>query len=246
MASKISRICVVIPTWNHRKDVLELLDSLTKSVVDNFTLQICVVDNGSDDNTSAEVRKKFPEVKLIKNSDNLGFVKACNRGERWALDEGFDYVALLNDDTIVDKDLINNVFLEHQKNPAAGAISSKIYFAKGFEFHKNYKESELGKVIWYAGGKIDWRNVYGSNRGVDEVDEGQYDKTEETDFATGCFVMFRAKALREVGLYDEKYFAYMEDADHSKRLKEAGWKVLYSPRGFCGIRLHKVPVLEAK
>lgn len=240
MAS-IQKICVIIPTWNHKKDVLETIESLAASDTNGFILEICVVDNASDDGTYAAVKQKYPEVKLIKNTENLGFVGACNIGMRWALDKKFDYVALLNDDTLVDKNLIKNIYLEHQKEESIGAISPKIYFAKGFEFHKQslapdgskkYKPSDLGRVIWYAGGSIDWKNVYGSNRGVDEVDKGQYDKAVETDFATGCFVMFKPVALKDVGLYDEKYFAYMEDADHSRRLKRAGWKVLYSPNGF--------------
>lgn len=228
----IEKICVIIPTWNNKKDVLETIESLFKSDTNGFTQKICVVDNASGDGTSDVIKQRYPEVKLIKNTENLGFTGACNLGMKRALSEGFDYVALLNDDTRVDKNLIRNIYLEHRKDISVGAISPKIYFAKGFEFNKKYKSSDLGKVIWYAGGSIDWKNVYGSNRGVDEVDKGQYDKTVETDFATGCFVMFKAKALQEVGLYDEKYFAYLEDVEHSQRLKKAGWRVLYSASGF--------------
>jgi GT2 family glycosyltransferase len=78
---------------------------------------------------------------------------------------------------------------------------------------------------------MDWKNIYGSNRGVDEVDKGQFDETTETDFATGCFVMYKRKALEEVGLYDKRFYLYMEDADHAQRMKAAGWKILYSGRG---------------
>ncbi len=232
------KICVIILSWNRKEDTIETIKSLSKSVVDGFVLNTLVVDNASTDETDIAIKKLFPEVEIIVNKNNLGFAEGNNVGIRHALKKGFDYVVVLNNDTVVDSNLVQNIFEEHQKDEKIGAISPKIYFAKGFEFHKDrYKESELGKVIWYAGGLIDWDNVYGSNRGVDEVDNGQFDNTQETDFATGCFVMYKRKALEEVGLYDKRYFAYMEDVDHSQRIKDAGWKVLYSPKG---MMWHKV------
>ena len=226
------KVSVIILSWNRKNDTLETIKSLAKSNINNFFMEINVVDNGSIDGSCEELKKLGNKIRLIKNSENLGFAEGNNVGIRDALKRGFDYIALLNDDTFVDQNLIKNILLEHKKYQKAGAISPKIYFAKGFEFHKKYKDSELGKVIWYAGGDIDWDNIYGSNHGVDEVDQGQLDKVRETDFATGCFVMYKAKALKEVGLYDKRFFAYMEDADHAQRLKKFGWKVLYSPKGW--------------
>lgn len=226
------RVSVIILSWNRKKDTLETIDSLAKSNVDGFKLEICVVDNGSTDGSVGALRKlKIKNLRVIVNKENLGFAEGNNVGMRDALKRGFDYIALLNDDTFVDKNLVKNILKEHKKYPNAGAISPKIYFAKGFEFKKRYKENELGRAIWYVGGDIDWDNIYGSNHGVDEVDRGQFEKTAETDFATGCFVMYKAKALKKVGLYDAKFFAYMEDADHAQRLKRAGYRVLYSSKG---------------
>jgi GT2 family glycosyltransferase len=228
----LPKVLVIILSWNRKNDTIETIKSLLGSNVNGFDLETLVVDNASSDGTVFEIKKLFPKVKIIVNQKNLGFAEGNNVGIRDGLKEGFDYIALLNDDTIVDKNIIKNILEEHQKYEKAGAISPKIYFAKGFEFYKDkYKESEKGKVIWYAGGEIDWMNIYGSNRGVDEVDRGQFDETIETDFATGCFVMYKKKTLEEVGLYDKQYFAYMEDADHAQRLKMNGWKVLYSGKG---------------
>jgi GT2 family glycosyltransferase len=228
----LPKVLVIILSWNRKDDTVETIKSLSESVVANFDLEILVVDNASSDGTVEKVKGLFPKVKTIVNRENLGFAEGNNVGIRHGLRDGFDYIALLNDDTIVDKNLIKKILEEHQKNEKAGAISPKIYFAKGFEFHKNkYKESEKGKAIWYAGGVMDWKNIYGSNRGVDEVDKGQFDETTETDFATGCFVMYKRKALEEVGLYDKRFYLYMEDADHAQRMKAAGWKILYSGRG---------------
>lgn len=239
------RVCVIILSWNRKNDTLETIRSLSESNINGFSMEIYVVDNGSSDGSAQEIKKLFREIenseklstKITELDSNFGFAGGNNVGMRDALKRGFAYVALLNDDTIVDKNLLGNMVKEHKRFPDAGAISPKIYFAKGFEFQKKYKESELGKVFWYAGGDIDWNNVYGSNHGVDEVDKGQFNEVRETDFATGCFVMYKAKALKTVGFYDEKYFAYMEDADHAQRLKSNGWKILYSPK--C-VMWHKV------
>jgi len=234
----IPKVAVIILNWNRREDTLETVSSLAKSNTQGFVMEIFVVDNGSNDGSQEAIKKlKMENLKLIENGRNLGFAEGNNIGMRDTLKKGFDFIALLNNDTIVDSNLVKNILQEHKVHKDAGAISPKIYFAKGCEFHKGYKKEELGKIVWYAGGDIDWNNVYGSNHGVDEVDHGQFDKVRETDFATGCFVMYKAKALEEVGLYDKRYFAYMEDTDHAQRMKKSGWKVLYSPKG---VLWHKV------
>jgi len=86
------------------------------------------------------------------------------------------------------------------------------------------------KVIWYAGGQIDWQNVYGSHLGVNEVDHGQFEAVEETDFVTGCLLITKKDVLKKVGLLDEKYCLYHEDTDFNLRVKKAGYKILIDPR----------------
>lgn len=233
------KVSVIILNWNRKNDVVETIKTLAESKIDNFVMEIFVVDNDSSDGSDKVIKDALKKVKTTsklitrfkKNSSNLGFAEGNNVAMRDAIKRGFDYIALLNDDTLVDKDLVGNILKEHLKHPNAGAISPKIYFAKGYEFHKKYKKDELGKVIWYAGGDIDWNNIYGSNHGVDEVDKGQFETVREVDFATGCFVMYKVGVLKKVGLYDKRYFAYLEDADHAQRIKKAGFEVLYSPKG---------------
>jgi GT2 family glycosyltransferase len=115
--------------------------------------------------------------------------------------------------------------------PEVGLVSPMIYFYPGLEFHKDsYKKSEKGKVVWYAGGVIDWENVYAYHWGVDEVDHGQFAGAEETGFATGCCVAFRRDVIDKVDLMDEKYFLYWEDVDWSVRVKKAGYKLVFEPK----------------
>lgn len=100
---------------------------------------------------------------------------------------------VLNNDTIVDGKLLVSLLSSFElQDKKVGIVSPKIYFARGFEFHKRrYSRQDLGRVIWYAGGRVDWNNVFGVNVGVDEVDNGQFDEECETDFATGCCSIFR-------------------------------------------------------
>src|SRR3989344_7915845 len=224
------KVTIIILNWNRLKDTLECLESLKEMSLRDCRLSVLVVDNASSDNSVTEINKflnsksnnnnKKITWKLIKTDENLGFAGGNNFGISYSLEESPDYLILLNNDTLVDKNTLNGLLDAAKDDPDAAIISPKIYFAKGFEFHKNrYKKNELGKVIWYAGGIIDWNDIYGNNNGVDEVDNGQFNKTTDTDFATGACMLLNCVAIRKVGMFDEKYFMYFEDVDLSQRMK---------------------------
>ena len=137
----------------------------------------------------------------------------------------------MNNDLILPEDIVTKLVDYMESDSKVGIASPKMYFAKGYEFHKDrYKEEELGKVIWYAGGIIDRNNAYSSHRGVDEIDSGQYDKIEETDFANGATVIVRRDVFVKVGYLDSSFFLYWEDADFSERVRKFGYKVMYYPK----------------
>ncbi len=233
----MKKIFVIILNWNRKKDTLECLKSLARLNAIDFDLKTVIIDNASSDD-SVKVLSKLKNLTLIENKDNFGFAQGNNVGIKYALKRGADYVLVLNNDTEFDKDLLVQLIKAAEKYKSGGAFSPKIYFAKGYEFHKNrYKRAELGKVLWAAGGEIDWKNVYGKNIGVDEVDHGQYGKTREIDFASGACVLYRSDTLRKVGLYDERYFTYYEDVELSTRMAKKGWKIYYVPEA---ILWHKV------
>jgi len=225
-------VFVSIVNFDGAKNTLDCLKSLDGVVKRDFSLNIVIVDNGSSEKLILDEKKyKNFSLKLINSDKNLGFSGGQNLGMKYALENGADFIVVLNNDVILDK----NIFVEllktfEEKNDCAVA-SPKIYFAKGFEFHKQrYKEKDLGNVIWYAGGKMDWNNIIGSHRGVDEVDKGQYEKQEETDFASGCCIMLKREVLKKVGFFDEKYFLYYEDNDFNQRVKKRGYKIYYQPK----------------
>jgi len=234
------KVTTIVLNWNGWKDTISCLESLSLVDTSSFDLEVLVVDNASNDDSIhklEEYKKKF-DFKLIQNTSNLGFAEGNNVGLRYAISKGFDYAMVLNNDTLVDRKIFLHLLSVFEDNGRVGVVSPKIYFAKGFEFHKErYSTRDLGRVIWYAGGKVDWNNVMGINLGVDEVDQGQFEEIKEVDFATGCSSIFSVPVLKKVGLYDKRYFMYFEDVDLSLRIKKAGYKVLFQPKG---IVWHKV------
>lgn len=228
--SQKPRIFVIILNWNQPELTIDCLNSVWKS--GGRDLRILLVDNASTDGSVEKIKKGTVGVQFdtIVNETNLGFAGGNNVGIRYALKKGADYIFILNNDTLVGSALFNRTVELVQKDASVGLVSPKIYFAKGFEYHKGkYKSGEVGRVIWYAGGKIDRDNGYGTARGVDEVDRGQYNKVEETDFATGTCMLITKQALQKAGLFDERYYMYYEDTDFSLRVKEQGFKVMFNP-----------------
>lgn len=235
----MDKAAIIIVHYKNEKDTLECLNSIFINHSSNKKIQVIVVINppyvsesvGKNDSFKTILRKKYPQVIVIENNTNTGFAQANNIGIQKALDLECEYILLLNNDTIVSLELLDKLIKYAKSDSKVGVMSPKIYFAKGFEYHKDrYKDKEKGKVIWYAGGKIDWANVYASHKGVDEVDVGQYGETCETDFATGCCMLITRKTIDKIGLFDSKYFLYYEDVDYSVRVKNNNMKVIYFPK----------------
>ena len=221
------RIAVVVLNYNGIEETLACLDSLRKCDIGKHQVSTIVVDNNSADN-SPEKLSKLREIHLIKNKENLGFAGGMNVGIQYALDHKADWILILNNDTFVEKSFLLNLI---EAGKMADIISPIIYFAPGFEFHKKrYNENQLGKVIWYAGGEIDWQNILGLHLHVDEVDIGKFKKGGETDFATGACMFVRRQVFEKIGLFDERYFLYLEDMDFCMRAKLKGFRVYFEPK----------------
>lgn len=229
----MQKVFVVILNYKGVESTLECLRSISKSNINKeISLTTIVVDNFSDDGSVEKIRKNFSDVIIIENQRNMGFTGGCNEGIRYGLKSGADSIILLNNDTIVDKNLINHL-VEAAEDAAVGGVVPKIYFEKGFEYHKDkYKNSDLGNVIWYAGGKMDWGNLIGQNIGVDDVDHGQFDERKEVELATGCCFLIKSATLKEIGIFDDRYFLYYEDADLSEKINRKNLKIIYEPKAF--------------
>lgn len=230
MKTRVSIIILAVNSLDLIK--CELID-LAKLKIDNLQVDVIIVDNGSTDGTDKFVKSyRLPNmsIKYIQAGSNLGFAEGNNIGIEYANKNNSDYVLLLNNDMIVPSDLLIKLVSFMEQNPNAGLVSPKIYFAKGYEFHRTrYKQNELGKVIWYAGGKIDWDNIYTSHIGVDEVDRGQFDNTMLTEIANGACVLIKRSVFEKIGLLNKDLFLYWEDTDFCQRAIRSGFNVYYYP-----------------
>lgn len=229
----MTHLLISIINYNGQESTIACLKSLDQQIYKNITIDVVVIDNASDKPFTLDTIH-FSNIKcrVIHSNENKGFSGGHNIGIGMGIEQKADYILVMNNDTIADKHLISSLVRSLEDNPSTAMVSPKIYFSKGSEFHHDrYKENELGKVLWFAGGIMDWDNVYGKHKGVDEVDNGQFDTNTQTDFVSGCCMLIRSSVLQKVGYFDEKYFLYYEDTDLSERVKRAGYALQYQPKG---------------
>ena len=226
------KIGIVILNYSGHDDTVDCLSSLSK-ITTAHDVKVVVVDNGSKEEQVPQIansKSQTVHVELLRNTVNKGFSGGNNVGIEYCMKDEAEAVILLNNDTFVSPDFIDRLVMASKHNDHQAIIGPKIYFAAGYEFHKEkYKKSEQGNVIWYAGGVIDWKNVYASHRGVDEVDKGQYDEASKTAFVTGCCMFIPKNIIQDIGMLDEAYFLYYEDVDYCMRARRKGHELWYEP-----------------
>jgi len=203
---------VVIPNWNGEDFIAECLHSLQQQTVKP---RIVVVENGSVDRSVDIIEAKFPEVTLLKQPDNLGFAGGVNVGIRHALEYGAEAIALFNNDAVADENWLKNLLENMQRSENTGIVTGKFMRID----HDHIDSAGEQYSVWGMP----------FPRGRNQTDEGQYDQPAEVLGATGGASLYRADMLREIGLFDEAFFAYYEDVDISFRAQLAGWKVAYEP-----------------
>ena len=216
---------VIVPNWNGLDFLADCLDSLLAQSAHNFS--ITVVDNGSTDGSRELLQHHYPAVTLIAREHNYGFTGGVNPGIQDALARGAQYVALLNNDAVADPHWLHWLVDTADRDPRLGSVTSKI-------------------LQWGATRAIDTTGDFYScwglpfPRGRDEIDRGQFDADEyRLVFAgTGGATLLRTAMLREIGLFDQDFFAYYEDVDLGFRAQLAGWKAAYQPHALVRHRLH--------
>jgi GT2 family glycosyltransferase len=202
---------VIIPHWNGRHHLDDCLTALRRQSFRDF--ETILVDNGSTDGSQAYVRRAFPEVRLLELGHNRGFTGACNAGYGVARGE---FIVLLNNDTAAEPGWLAALDAAFRRHPQAGILASKLrLFDKPQHLH--------------AAGDFYRCDGIPGNRGVWQLDEGQFDREEAVFSACGAAAAYRRPMLQEVGFLDDAFYFSCEDVDIAWRAHLAGWQVIYVP-----------------
>ena len=212
----LPRVAIVALNWNGRHHLGHFFESLGDLDYPADRRECVLVDNGSDDGSVEEVRRRWPWVRLEVNPRNIGFSAGCNQGARTAADP--EVVVFLNNDMRVEPG-----FLRRLVAPiVAGACTA----TTGKMLSWN------GKVLNSAGGGMNFHGV-GIQRGLGHPPHARYDVPRKTLFACGGAMAMRAGTFLELGGFDEEFFAYYEDVDLGWRTWIAGHEVHYVPDAVC-------------
>lgn len=206
-------VSIISVNFNNTKVTLELLSSLEHLTYPNW--EIIVVDNGSREDASVEIRSAFPKTKVLRSDANLGFAGGNNLALPVATG---DYILYLNNDTEVEPNFIEPLVHFFQANDDAGVVSPKIIYFNS------------GGMIQYAGSTtINPYTGRNARRGYLEKNSGQYEETVETGLAHGAAMMIPRRVINEVGPMPEEFFLYYEEIDWCESIKKKGYKIYCVP-----------------
>jgi len=217
-------LSIIIVNWNTK----QLLHNCLRSIYENaknIDFEIIVVDNASSDGSVEMVKSEFPYIKLIENQQNLGFATANNQAIRQSCGS---YILLLNSDTIIIDGAIERTLDFMEKHPESGAVGCRLLNSDRSLQHSCYNFGSLARAIIFNL-KLD-KTIFHNNENVQTLLKNwTHDEVRVVDYVRGAFLMMSKKALDDVGLLDEKFFMYAEEADICYRLKHAGWKIYFFP-----------------
>jgi len=209
------KVLVVLLNYKGMHDTLECVRSLEKSDYSSF--EILIVDNKSPNESVSFLKKELPHIRLIETKENLGYAGGNNVGMRIALQEGFDAVLVLNNDTTVDPNCISAFVETMQKHPKA-VLGARLY-----QYYKPDCMQHFGGI---------WNNRRAKFRCVPEEEldsKGEWNKVKSLDFLTGTALFIPCSLLKEVGPFEESFFLYYEEIDWCSKVRKAGFSCLYCP-----------------
>lgn len=220
-----SKVDIIILNWNGKEDSIECIESLKHVTYPNF--KIILVDNGSTDGSAPYFREWYPEIEIIENGTNLGFTGGNNIAIKKAMNDGADYILLLNNDVIVESDFLDKLIIAANSNDNIGIAGPKI---------KYYDSPE---ILWSAGGYINYWLGLIAYFGIKKKDNEKYNSIKYVDYISGCVTLIDVEIFKNVGFFDNRYFSYFEDVDFSQRVKNKGYALLYVPTS---VIYHKVSI----
>lgn len=206
------KVGIIVLNYNGKDCLPACLESLSRLEYPNW--EGIVVDNASSDNSLSVAEKAFPQFTFVRNTKNEGFARGMNIGIRLALARGTEWCWIINYDTEIDQGVLAYLITVVQKHPRAGLLSPIIY--------------EKGTTLpWFAKGHIDFfrMRVLHDTATKSELFRESY----PSEFLTGCALLIKKEVIETIGLLDERFFLYYEDADYSLRAAQAGFSRLVVP-----------------
>ncbi len=203
--------CVIIVNWNGRHHLSRCLPSLRAQTYRDF--ETIVVDNGSTDESIAWLKKNYPAIRLIRNTENIGFAAANNQAIQATNNP---YVVTLNNDTVATPTWLAELVLAIESDDSVGMVASQILL------------NDRPQVIDSAGIEVDWTGTAWQRRRGESADGN--DIWQEVFGPCAAAALYRRAMLDDIGLFDEDFFVYYEDVDLAWRAQNAGWRCLYAPR----------------
>lgn len=209
--NKIPKVFIIILNYNGLDTIEQCLAGVFQMSYSNF--EVVVVDNNSQDGSLELAKSLFPKAHFIKNKVNIGFAAGNNIGIRFALERMADYVFILNNDAETEVETLTKLVAAAEGNKNVGILSPVIY-------------SSENNQVWFSGGKIKWLAMKAVH-----VRKGHPDQKGliKTDYVTGCAILVKKEVFKAIGLFDESFFLYYEDADLSVRAKRKGFELAVVP-----------------
>ncbi|GBE20401.1 poly-beta-1,6-N-acetyl-D-glucosamine synthase [archaeon BMS3Abin17] len=209
---KYPKVSILIINYNGGDKVIRCLNSVMK--LDYPSYEIIVIDNGSSDGSQEKIKKEFSQIKLVENKENLGSVGAHNQGFKLA--KG-DFILGLDDDAVASPSLLKNLVKVALSNNKIGIVVPKIYY-----YSKPNIFNSTGFFLNPITGKM-------KDLGIGKEDKGQLDFQREIDYVPSSIILIKKEALKTAGGMNEDYFVYYEDSDWCLRVRNAGYKIVYTP-----------------
>ena len=219
-------LSIVIVNYNSKNYLDRCLSSIYDKTKD-LEFEIIVVDNASNDNSRQLLKEKYPQVKLITNSKNLGFGKANNQGIDVVQGK---YVLLLNNDTELINNALKIMFDFIEQHPEAGLVTCKLFEGNG-QVQKNCRSFPLTPFDTMFSRASLMTKLFPNNSISQRVtlSDWNYDSRRQVDWVSGACMLIRREVLDRVGVFDDNYFMYWEDTDLCKRIRDAGWQIWFLP-----------------
>jgi GT2 family glycosyltransferase len=208
-------VAIIVLNWNRKDDTLRCLASLERATYP--AASVIVVDNASTDGSVEAIRAAFPAARNIENATNLGYAGGNNAGLQAALADGFPFVLVLNNDTVLHPEAVERLVACATSHPGAGIVAPAICYL------------DHPERVWSAGGTIDWSAGVVSSTYVDQPSGQLPGHPYTVDHVTGCCMLLRAEAVRTSGMIDPRFFLYFEETEWCVRIARHGYEIVVEP-----------------